>query len=164
MTDLFSFSGAEFSSDKKYRYVLWRIWDKTKPYILFIGLNPSTANESDDDPTIRRVKKFAHTFGYGGVYMMNLFALVTPYPEELKKCDNPIADNDQWLDKISKICKNVVFCWGSFKEAKERVKEVIKMFPDAWALKINSDGSPGHPLYLKGDLKPIKYTYQWLKK
>ena len=66
-------SGAEFSPDRKYRYALWRIWDKSNPLIMFIGLNPSKANELKDDPTIRRVRRFAFDWGYGGVYMINYF-------------------------------------------------------------------------------------------
>jgi hypothetical protein len=156
--DLFDYSGAIFDDNikKQYRYALWRIWDRNKPFVMFVGLNPSTADQDKDDPTIRRVKKFAHTFGYGGMYMMNLFAIVTPYPEMLKSCPDPLGSNNDWLYDISKLCKDVIFCWGSF-DVGDRAQEVIKMFPNALALKINNDGSPGHPLYLKSDLKPIKY-------
>ena len=55
MQDLFDDNGADFSPDRKHRYSLWRIWDRSKPLVMFIGLNPSTANESDNDPTIRSV-------------------------------------------------------------------------------------------------------------
>lgn len=157
MSDLFQSSGAEFSKDRKYRYVLWRIWDN-RPKVLFIALNPSTANENSDDATIRRIKKFAFDWGYGGVYMMNLFGLVTPYPQELIKHADPIGDNNGWLEKIAPKCEKVIFAWGAFKEAKERSDQVIKMFPDAYALVINSDGSPRHPLYVKGDVKPVPYS------
>jgi len=69
-------SGAEFSECRKYRYALWRIWDKSKPLVMFIGLNPSTANENVDDPTIRSVCRMTKNNGYGGVYMMNLHVLL----------------------------------------------------------------------------------------
>src|SRR5947209_6307215 len=84
-------NGAVFSEDRKYRYVLWRIWDTNKDIIQFIGLNPSTANEMHDDNTIGRIKNFTHDWGYGGFYMTNLFGLVTPYPEDLKTCKNPVG-------------------------------------------------------------------------
>ena len=67
-------SHATFSSCKKYRYSLFRIWDEDKPLVLFIGLNPSTADEKEDDPTIRRCINFAKQWGYGGLIMGNLFA------------------------------------------------------------------------------------------
>jgi hypothetical protein len=125
--------------------------------VMFIGLNPSTANEISDDPTIRRVKKMAQIWGYGGVYMANLFAWVTPYPDELLKCPDPVLDNDRWLIKLSKFADQIIFAWGNFKEAQDRAKTVIAMFPDAKALQINKNGSPKHPLYVKGDIVPISF-------
>ena len=156
--DLFDFenNGAEFSDCGKYRYALWRIWDKNKPLVMFIGLNPSTANQVSDDATIRRVKKFAQNWGYGGVYMMNLFAYVTPYPEELKKCGDPLGGNDGWLEKISVKCDKIIFAWGAFSEAKERAEQVKSKF-SGYALEINKDGSPKHPLYVKANIEPVFY-------
>jgi hypothetical protein len=150
--------GAEFSDCRNYRYVLWRIWDVSKPKVMFIGLNPSTANEVSDDPTIRRVKSMAKGWGFGGVYMANLFSFVTAYPDELLKCPDPVNGNDLWLYKIAAQCNEVVFAWGSFKEAQERAKKVIAMFPNAKALHINKNGSPKHPLYIKGDTIPVLYN------
>jgi hypothetical protein len=149
--------GAEFSACRNYRYALWRIWDVNKPKVMFIGLNPSTANEMTDDPTIRRVKYFAQRWGFGGVYMANLFAWVTAYPDELLKVPDPGNGNDLWLLKIAAQCTEVVFAWGNFKEAQQRAKKVIEMFPAAKALIKNKDGSPRHPLYVPGNVTPIIY-------
>ena len=157
MTNLFEDNGAEFSADRKYRYCLWRIWDESSPRIMIIGLNPSTANESKPDPTITRVKQFAFDWGYGGFYMMNLFAIVSADPKVLKTDPNPLGDNDGWLEKIAPKCSKIIFAWGKFKEAEERSKQVIKMFPDAYALILNKDGSPRHPLYVKGNTIPILF-------
>jgi hypothetical protein len=125
---------------------------------MFIGLNPSTANEMTDDPTIRRVKTFAQRWGFGGVYMTNLFAWVTAYPDELLKCPDPVNGNDLWLSKIAGLSSEIIFAWGSFAEAQERAKEVIKRFPNAKALIINKDGSPRHPLYVPGNITPVNYN------
>jgi hypothetical protein len=152
-----SIIGAEFSLCRNYRYALWRIWDKSKPKVMFIGLNPSTANEITDDPTIRRVKKMAQNWGFGGVYMANLFAFVTAYPDELGKCIDPLGENDLWLHKVAMQCSEVIFAWGNFKEAQERAKMVIEMFQGAKALIINKDGSPRHPLYVRGNIQPVKF-------
>lgn len=160
MSDLFGLSsdGAEFSSCGKYRYALWRIWDKSKPLLMYIGLNPSTANQNSDDPTIRRVKNFTHKFGYGGFYMMNLYAFITPYPEELQTESDPIGENDNWLELIAIKCDKVVFCWGSFKGIRQRALAVSDKFYGC-ALSVNADGSPGHPLYLPKSSELIEYRY-----
>jgi hypothetical protein len=152
-----SIAGACFSSCRKYRYVLWRKWDMSKPKAMFIGLNPSTANETESDNTIKRVVKIARNWGCGGIYMCNLFSIISSDPKILKTCPDPQMGNDGWLIYTSKKCERVVFAWGAFKEAKERCKEVIAMFPDAYALEILKDGSPKHPLYVKGDTVPVLY-------
>lgn len=150
-------SGAEFSADRKYRYALWRIWDKSKPLVMFIGLNPSTANEEKPDPTITRVINFASDWGYGGLYMMNLFGIVSSNPDILISNLDPLGDNDHWLEKIAIECEMVVFCWGVFKQARVRVEEVKKRFPGAYCLKKTKEGHPWHPLYVAGETTPILF-------
>lgn len=159
MTDIFGniYGGAEFSVCKKYRYQLFRVWDKTKPKIAFIGLNPSTANENENDPTIRRVISFANSWGYGGIIMYNLFAIVGSDPAILLTPIDLQKNNQWYLDGILNQCEDVCFCWGSFKEAKERAKEIISLFDNSICLGINSDGSPKHPLYVPGKTKPINF-------
>lgn len=155
--ELFDDNGAQFSECRKYRYALWRIWNRELPLVMFVGLNPSTANETDDDPTIRRVKRFAHDWGFGGVYMMNCFPYISTDPDALKDFGNTAA-NDHWLYKIAEKCEKIVFAWGSFDIVKElgRDVELMGMFPEAEALIINGDGSPRHPLYVKADTVPVK--------
>lgn len=85
---------AIISEDEKYRYQLSRCWDETKPRILFIMLNPSTADANIDDPTIRRVISFAKSWGYGGVYVGNLFAFRSTDPKGLKQIADPVGENN----------------------------------------------------------------------
>lgn len=151
-------NGAIFSKDGKYRYLLWRIWDKNKPIVSFIGLNPSTANDIVDDNTIRRVRAISSNLGYGGFYMLNLFAIVSSDPKILKTCPDPVGENDEWLEKYGNISDAVVFAWGNFKEAKERAEIVKKMFPYAKALFINKNGTPKHPLYCRSDIQPVCFN------
>lgn len=151
-------SGAQFSPCGKYRYALWRIWDESLPKIMFIGLNPSTATADMDDPTIRRVKRFAKDWGYGGVYMANLFAFFSPYPEDLLTCEDPVGKNDFALKLIKIECEDVLFAWGSFKQAKERAVVVSAMFPDALCLGVTKDNSPKHPLYIAANTKPVQFS------
>lgn len=157
--DLFNENGAIFSNCREYRYALWRIWDKSKPYVMFIGLNPSTANEITDDPTIKRVQRFAHEWGFGGVYMLNCFPYISTNPTDLQDI-SPDRLNDEHLFNCSQLCNMVVFAWGSFDVVKDkgRDKELMIMFPDAMALIINRDGSPRHPLYVPTRTRPIHYA------
>ncbi len=144
---LFNDSGAVFSEYGKYRYRLWRVWDETKPLAMFIGLNPSKANAIKPDNTVTKVGKVSKYNGFGGFYMMNLFSLISQYPEDLLTCENPIMDNDKHLKEVAELCDKVVFCWGVFKESKKRCEEIINMFPNALCFKHTKDGSPWHPLY-----------------
>lgn len=126
--------------------------------ILFIGLNPSTANENTNDRTIKRVMAIANHNGYGGVYMMNLFLFVSTDPDQLKTIGDFLM-NDYWLLRNSKQCKDVLFAWGNFDVIKEtgRDKKIIAMFPNAKAIVLNKSGSPKHPLYCKKESLIINF-------
>jgi hypothetical protein len=152
-------NGAIFSDDRRYRYALCRHWDRTARPVMFIGLNPSTANETTDDPTIRRVCTMARSWGAGGVVMTNLFPFVTPYPAEL--CISGALENHiniEHLTHIHVLCDMTVVAWGNFKEAHQHGKIVSKLFPGAFCLHINKNGSPKHPLYVKGNVTPFNYA------
>ncbi|MBS1915687.1 MAG: DUF1643 domain-containing protein [Bacteroidetes bacterium] len=157
-------SGAHFSEDRKYRYALWRIWDESKPLVMFIGLNPSTANESDNDPTIRRVISIAKHNGFGGVYMMNCFPLVSTNPDVLdefyntKQHESEDLQNMNFLLQTAKRCKEIVFAWGNFEVVKTRAEGISGYFKQAKALHINKNGSPKHPLYCKTETKFVEFT------
>lgn len=137
---------AEFSECGKYRYCLRRIWDTNLPFVMCIGLNPSTANSEDDDPTIRNLTELLNRSGYGGLFMMNLFALISSNPDDLRSCPDPVKDNDIWLHTMLSRVDDVIFCWGSFKQAKYRVKKIVDKFPGALCLGKTSKGDPIHPL------------------
>lgn len=140
-------AGAEFSEDGKYRYKLWRKWDKSKPLAMCIGLNPSTANASKNDNTINILIAVLGRLGYGGFYMMNCFAFITSKPELLQH--NPMSD--EWNNNVLTItaaqCHDVVFAWGNFEVIREkgRDKELWEMFPNAKCFGINKNGTPYHP-------------------
>lgn len=93
---------AVLSTCRKYRFALWRIWDESKPYAMIIGLNPSTADEKEDDPTIARCIGFARSWGYGGLCMANLFAFRATEPADIFAASDPIGPgNDEWLIKLA---------------------------------------------------------------
>ncbi len=152
--------GAIFSHERQYRYALWRMWD-TNPPVMFIGLNPSTANELEPDPTITRVMGFAKAWGHGGIYMVNCFPFVSSNPDLLKP-DNMIDEmkkNHELIDFFAKDCSQIIFAWGNFKIVKNEFQDVrlSKLFPGAKCLIKNKNGSPRHPLYVKGDVIPTPY-------
>lgn len=137
---------AEFSECGKYRYYLLRYWDINKPFVLCIGLNPSTANATDDDPTIRNLGALLRTYGFGGFYMANLFALISSEPEAIRSCPDPLKENDKWLTYLEGVTSETIFCWGSFKQAEYRAKKLIGKFPGALCFGKTATGKPIHPL------------------
>ena len=159
MNGLLVNKNATFSDCRKYRYGLSRTWNGKKKTILFIGLNPSTANEKIDDPTIRRCINYAQNWGYGSLLMVNLFAYRATMPSELKNVKNPIGnDNDLQIIELSKKADIAVAAWGNEGTLLNRDKEVKKILPNLMCLKINKSGQPSHPLYQKKDLKLINYS------
>ena len=149
---------AKFSPCRAYRYTLWRIWDKSKPYAMFIGLNPSTADEVNDDPTVRRCINYSRDWGYGGLCMTNIFAYRATDPKNMISFPSPIGPrNNFWLKKSSKKAGIIVAAWGTKGEYKNRGSEVIELIDNLQCLRITKDGHPQHPLYLSKNIKPIKF-------
>lgn len=161
-------SGAEFSQCGKYRYKLWRIWDNALPLSMCIGLNPSKANVNKNDATINNLISILSKLGYGGFYMMNLFAWISSKPDDLLSCPDPLGENESKLKEVELMCQDVIVCWGNFKQAQQRIKEVLPNYPQAKCFGINKNGTPFHPralTYIKGALKaPELHSYSSLTK
>lgn len=148
--------GTVFSPCRTYRYTLWREWIGGEGYAMFVGLNPSTADETQDDPTIRRCIAFAKAWGYGGVCMTNLFAYRATLPEVMKATSDPVGpDNDEYLRALAADAGVVVAAWGANGTHKGRDAEVRKLLPELHCLALTKDGHPGHPLYLRKTLTPF---------
>lgn len=151
--------GAIFSDDRDYRFVLWRIWDDNLPRAMFIGLNPSTANETEDDPTLLRCVHFARDWGYGGLYMTNLFAFVATDPRLMLAAREPVGtDNDSWLRDLASEVNLAVAGWGELGAHRDRSRLVSKMLPALHCLRQNRSGEPTHPLYLPRTLRPVRFN------
>ena len=149
---------ARFSSCSLYRYSLERSWEEGKGRVLFIGLNPSTADHKRDDPTIRRCVGFAKSWGYQSMEIVNLFAFRATYPKDLKAASNPIGkQNDIWISNAEKRSDLIIVCWGSITMGRDRAADLVKKLKYPHCLKINQTREPAHPLYMKADLKPIHY-------
>lgn len=150
--------GAEISRCGMYRYQLWREWDADLPYMVFIMLNPSTADAVEDDPTIRRCIGFAQREGCGGIEVVNLFAFRATSPADMKACDDPIGpENDDWILQSATHAENahVVGAWGAHGTFKGRDVAVRKLLVDNDVklkhLGLTKQNQPKHPLYLRTD-------------
>lgn len=117
---------------------------------MVIGLNPSTADETRDDPTIRRCIGFAKLNACESLCMTNLFAFRATDPQDMRREASPVGDeNDEWLDRCSSGATLILAAWGKHGSHIGRAAAVAKRFPDKlWCLGTNLDGSPKHPLYV----------------
>jgi hypothetical protein len=153
-------TGAYFSPCRKWRYQLWRIWDWHIPFLNVIGLNPSTADETHNDPTIERCQRRAKAMGFGGLMMTNLFAFRATDPTVMKCYYAPIGpeNNDYILDAAKRV--GMVLCaWGTNGTHLGRDLEVLQLLEgfDLHCLRVTKDGIPGHPLYLPYSQQPKLY-------
>lgn len=157
---------AVFSDDERYRFKLYRQWAAYKPNLLFVMLNPSTATAETLDPTCTRCQVYAQDWGFGGFYVGNCFAIRGTDPKVITETSDPIGDgNDASILEMAADSDLVVCAWGNHAEHLDRGRAVWKLLNDAGhtphALTItDSGGHPGHPLYLRGDLKPFAFSYK----
>lgn len=159
---LFVDMGADFSPCRTWRYRLWRIWEPAKPSVLFLMLNPSTADETRNDPTVERCQRYAVRWGYGGLYVCNLFALRSTEPRELYSHQDPIGpQNDAAILATAAKSGMVVCAWGEHGSLRERngeVQEMLRRHGIALScLRLTKRGHPCHPLYLPKDLRAMSY-------
>ncbi len=154
---------AVLSPCQKYRYTLSRVWDKELEIIMFIGLNPSTADADIDDHTTRRLNEFTRAWGYGGYYLCNLYAFRATEPADLFMETFPVSDpldpekNNNSILNTSRLASKIIFCWGNNGAADQRYYQVQKLFPEAMCFGTTMSGQPKHPLYLPKEAELIKY-------
>lgn len=150
--------GAQFSACRRFRYSLWRTWGEG-PTVMFVGLNPSTADALLDDPTIRRCMNFARGWGYSGMVMTNLFAWRATNPRDMLAAEDPIgAGNDAMLVSEHQKAALTVAAWGAHGGHQGRDQAVRALLPRLHYLRLTKDGYPGHPLYLPGTLSPQEWA------
>jgi len=153
IADLFTTAGAVFSPCKRYRYRLWRTWDGSKPPLVMVMLNPSIADDAQNDPTVERCQRRAIAMGYGGLQVTNIFSLVSTDPAALYTTEDPVGpDNNAAILDAIKDAGMVLCAWGNHGAHVGRAREVVDMLRSAGAtphsLGQNTDGSPKHPLYV----------------
>ena len=159
-----------FESQTDYRYVLTRVLDAqsasgTPRTVLFCMLNPSTADEVEDDPTIRRVKHFADREGYDFLSVVNLYAARATNPRDLDSFDDPVGpDNDRTIRTEAAQAHLVVAAWGVPRgpDAYARVGDALAVLAagrDVFRLgDPTRGGHPRHPLYLRRDTPLVLHT------
>lgn len=152
-------SGAHFSRCRTFRYALWREWDADRSKVMLIGLNPSTADATRNDPTIRRCIGFARDWGFGGVWVLNLFAFRATYPSDLKAAADPVGPrNDEWIRRVARKTARAVAAWGNDGVFMGRSTRVRIMLGDRLeVIRLNAGGEPAHPLYLPRGLKAVRW-------
>lgn len=160
MTDMHR--SAEFSPCRTWRYALHRRWDESLPTLAVIGLNPSTADETQDDPTIRRIMGFARSWGFGGIAMLNLFAFRATDPKDMKAARDPVGlDNDRAI-MLHTEDRCVLCCWGAHGQHKGRAARVLSNLERhacrPFHLGRTKAGHPKHPLYLRSDTQPMWFS------
>lgn len=143
-----------------YRYSLERRWAETGPTAVFIGLNPSTADASQDDPTIRREVGFARSWGCARLLKGNIFALRSTDPKALYGHADPVGpENNRTLLLLAAQADHLVACWGAHGELLARGADVRKLLAayQLLAFGLTKAGHPKHPLYLRSDLRPAPF-------
>lgn len=155
--------GVLFSDDFKYRYKLWRKWSDAPP-LVFIMLNPSTADLDNNDPTVERCERRARMWGYGALYVGNAFAYRDTDPNGMRSQADPIGSlNDASLRALLNLAKwtggKVIVGWGQTHGTfRNRHLEVAALARDAgvplYCLAYCKNGQPQHPLYIGYDQEP----------
>lgn len=147
-------SEARFSVCGAYRYRLWRIWGEGEPArrLCMIMLNPSTADEFKNDPTVERCCRRARMWGYDRLDVVNIFALRSTDPKGLYLCDDPVGeDNDAAILEAARSADLAVAAWGNHGRLGDRGQHVMDLLKGAGialhAFKLSQVGEPVHPLY-----------------
>lgn len=159
-------SSAVFDSTGHYRYWLTRTWDLGRPAVNFVMLNPSTADQFQLDPTVRRCLYFAIRWGFGTLIVTNLFAWRSTDPAALRRSSNPVgAENDQFLLRGADQSALRVAAWGMHGTLHRRDTAVMRLlrFYELTMLGLTKGGSPRHPLYVRADTRPEPYPGPVLK-
>jgi hypothetical protein len=158
-----SISGCVLSECGTYRYALWRIWDSSKPLWMMALLNPSTATEEADDPTIKRCCVRAQRGGAGGLVVVNSGAIRETDPRKACSAADPIGPyNEAWVRALIPTCQTHIAGWGPQARifgGDELMRRVFKEEDvQLYALMCNADGSPRHPLYIPYNIDPVPFN------
>lgn len=151
---------AEFSPCRRYRYTLTRtLRDGNGSTMAVIGLNPSTATETTDDPTVRRCIRFAIREGFGRFVMLNAFGYRATDPTDMKSVRDPVGEgNDDAIRRVVADADLTVFAWGTHGGHMNRHDAILDLVGPQHCLGVTKAGFPKHPLYLRRDAEIVRYA------
>ena len=157
------YRNAIFSPCRRYRYTLTRRWSTGKGTLMFVMLNPSTADEKQEDPTIRRCIAYAEAWGYRELIVLNIFALRATDPRELYRASDPVGpDNYANFQNVLLRADRVICAWGNHATLKGQGVIAYHWIRQAnhrpYALNLTKRGMPIHPLHQPRDIKPFPIT------
>jgi hypothetical protein len=150
--------GATFSPCRRYRYLLWRIWDPELPLAMWCMLNGSFADGERNDPTVDRCEVRTHHWGYGGLLVVNLFGWGSTDPSVLPYVEDPVGpENDRAIVEAASRAGLIVCGWGNHGGHRNRstyvAQTLLRPYP-LYCLRVTKRGEPSHPLYLPYAEKP----------
>jgi hypothetical protein len=182
-------AAAIFSPCGRYRWWLQRTWQPQRPTLLFVGLNPSSADGERDDPTLRRLVAFGRRWGFGRLEVINLFGAVATTPVALRRCSDPVgSDNEAWirrcLGSLGPWCSEAIparecagaepvesagallwLGWGNGGAWRGRDRALLALVAEfmarPFALGCTGSGQPRHPLYCPATMTPGPFAPFW---
>ncbi len=155
-------SVAEYSDCEAYRYTLTRVWDPGGARALFIMLNPSTATEEQNDPTVERCERRARALGFGAFRVLNIFAYRATDPRDMRAARDPVGpENDAAITGSLGWADRVICAWGTHGRHLDRGPQVERLLRAAGAelhhLGLSKEGHPRHPLYIGYAVRPVPW-------
>lgn len=158
---------AFISDDGKYRYSLFREWNGDLPLVVFVMLNPSTADAEKDDPTIRRCIRFAKDWGYGSLRVVNLFAYRATDPRELLRTDDPVGRDNSVIVQVWTRSFDTIAAWGGNPIARHMDPAIRRALENARQLDClgltKTGNQPRHPLYVRADKEREPFVFPTTK-
>ncbi|MCK0167854.1 DUF1643 domain-containing protein [Jannaschia sp. S6380] len=157
-------STAVYSDDERYRFDLLRVWDADGGRINFVMLNPSTATELANDPTVERCERRARTLGFGAFRVTNIFAYRATDPRDMRACSDPVGGpaNDAAIREAALWADRVVCAWGTHGAYLDRGAQVERLLRGTGrpldTLGLSKDGHPKHPLYIGYAVQPARWA------
>lgn len=156
-------SVAIYSDCERYRYSLTRVWDEAGQKALFVMLNPSTATEVQNDPTVERCERRARALGFGAFQVTNIFAWRDTDPKKMRKAADPVGpENDAAILQGCDWADQVICAWGTHGEHLGRGEDVERLVRGTKAglfhLGLTQAGHPKHPLYIAYTQQPVRWT------
>jgi hypothetical protein len=153
-------SEARYSPCERYRYLLTRTWDPTGRRAMFVMLNPSTATEAQNDPTVERCERRARALGFGAFRVTNIFAWRDTDPRKMRAAADPVGpQNDAAILDAARWADQIVAAWGTHGAHMTRGPQVEALLRATGlplhALGLTKQGHPQHPLYIGYDRQPV---------